>query len=605
MSPTTLDVIPRGGPLSFDGEGAIPPEAARLTTRDLFYHLVNVEEHPEVLPLAYDVASRSLDGAGRLDAVDAWGRLHDPRAAAGALAEELTSERDAFGRPWRHETADLTRRQVLHYFMQYMPTALVDGCWMQCGLRVSTAHTAVGGLLTGLYAHQVRAFIADPGRHFVADYRAAYGRLGSHLEEVSSRSFADREDFLDTSFALPSFLLSIGQFTRTFPGEILGLNLAWQALDLSAFGPALVRDLCEAYALPPLGQDLADAEYLEKARTMAVAAVATYLQAVEEPARTSAWERVVRGAGAGVAALTSWLHRARDAAPTGPPDPRQEMLDLLWRKAPHAVGYHADKALGSQRIDDHLQPATFDGPRLLADLARSPWVKPGVSDKSGMLKHLVKFGGPMLAVFSPVELKIIESWIDSLPSTGPDPSDPGPATPTVREPEFVSGRAWTRDQFQQRSQRRFGGCSVRELFYYLINVEYHPDILPVAERYAKDRLERSLAMLRKGERPIPSWRYDPVALEHWVHAKHREQVDAYRPPEGRPDVPEGSVHRSQRPVGSDRPHRRRMAPGHRFAGVDPHRGRPDALPRSRRGDRRGERAGAPREHLSGSTGGHG
>src|SRR6185436_4324315 len=124
-----------------------------------------------------------------------------------------------------------------------------DGCWLQCGLRVATAHTRVGSLLIGLYQHQVRAFVADPGRHFVADYRAVYGRLGAPIEEVSSRSFADRPDFREASLALPNFLLGLAQFTRTFSAEILGVNLAWQFLDLSAFGPELIRDTCQAYAL--------------------------------------------------------------------------------------------------------------------------------------------------------------------------------------------------------------------------------------------------------------------------------------------------------------------------------------------------------------------
>lgn len=37
--------------------------AMRLSYRDLFYHLVNVEEHPEVLPLAYDLVGQRLNAA--------------------------------------------------------------------------------------------------------------------------------------------------------------------------------------------------------------------------------------------------------------------------------------------------------------------------------------------------------------------------------------------------------------------------------------------------------------------------------------------------------------------------------------------------------------
>jgi hypothetical protein len=534
---------------SFNGaDPSTAPGPVRLSCREAFYHLVNVEEHPEVLPLSYDlVVQRLADAAAQSEFSAAPAAPGDIPASIAAVLTRLAGRRASFAHPWRQPSEELTRRQVLHYFVQYMPTAFVDGCWLQCGLRVSTAHTPVGASLTGLYEHQVRAFIADPGRHFVGDYRATYGRVGGPLEEVSSPSFAERGDFLETSFGLPILLLAIAQVTRSFPAEILGLNLAWQFLDLSAFGPELIRDLCTAYELPSVGTDLSDPAYLEKGREMARNAAVEYLEGLDEAARAEGWNRLVRGVAAGVGAWAEWFEATRAAAPAGPPDPRQEMLDLLWRKAPHAVGYHADKALGAKRIDEHLDPAVFDGPKLLEELARSPWVKPGLSERSGLLKHLVKFGGPMLAVFSPVELKIIQNWIDSLPPRRaeagaveprvPTPATPAPTGPSVREQRYVTGRGWTKSDFQRRSQSLHGGCSVRELYYHLINVEYYPEILPVAEQFARDRLERSMAMLQKGERPIPSWRYDPGALERWVYTKHRQQVDSYRPPAVRPPAP--------------------------------------------------------------------
>jgi len=246
-----------------------------------------------------------------------------------------------------------------------------------------------------------------------------------------------------------------------------------------------------------------------------------------------------------VHAWQSWLDETTASAPVGPPDPRQEMLDLLWRKAPHASGYHADKKLGDRRIDEHLDPNAFDGPALLDELAQSRWVKPGQADRSGILRHLVKFGGPMLAVFSPVELEIIQNWIASLPPKGTAHSAAAvdrrgaaaPVGPTMPHEVEISGPAWNPSEFRDRSHQLFGTRTIRDLFYYLINVEQYPDILPIAERYARDRLERSMAMLWKGERPIPSRRYDPAALESWVYKKHREQVDSYRPPNVRPPAP--------------------------------------------------------------------
>jgi hypothetical protein len=156
---------------SFDGgdDRSLAPSPTRLSYRDVYYHLVNVEEHPEVLPLAYDMVVQRLDAAAG-GVTDLPGRptsLGEMPACLTEVLGRLTDWRGRFAHPWRQASEGLTRRQVLHYFVQYMPTAFVDGCWLQCGLRVSTAHTLAGALVTGLYQHQVRAFVADPGRHFV------------------------------------------------------------------------------------------------------------------------------------------------------------------------------------------------------------------------------------------------------------------------------------------------------------------------------------------------------------------------------------------------------------------------------------------------------
>jgi hypothetical protein len=232
---------------------------------------------------------------------------------------------------------------------------------------------------------------------------------------------------------------------------------------------------------------------------------------------------------------TEWFDQTCETAPTGPPDPRQEMIDMLRRKAPHGCGYHADKRLGGKRIDEHLAAENFDGPRLLAELASSPWVKPGAANRSALLKRLISFGGPMLSVFSPVEVQIIEKWIDGLSLEEIQDTSSNTSLITKKESDAV-GHVCAPVDFRRRSENVYGKCTIRELYHSLINVEFRSDILPLAERFALDRLERSMATLWKSERPIPSHRYDPSALTRWVYNKHREQVESYRRPDERPAV---------------------------------------------------------------------
>ena len=154
----------------------------------------------------------------------------------------------------------------------------------------------------------------------------------------------------------------------------------------------------------------------------------------------------------------------------------------------------------------------------------------------------------MLGVFAPLEQQVIREWVNSLPRREGRNQRAGDAlaTPTGSEPDIkpevrvrklVEGRVWLADDVRKRSEAMFAKCGVRELYHRLVNVEFCPEILPIAERFARDRLERSMASMWKGERPIPSSRYDPAALDRWVEEKHRSQVDSYRPSSERPDVP--------------------------------------------------------------------
>jgi hypothetical protein len=88
---------------------------------------------------------------------------------------------------------------------------------------------------------------------------------------------------------------------------------------------------------------------------------------------------------------------------------------------------------------------------------------------------------------------------------------------------------WSKTAFRERSRNEFGGCRIRDLYHYLVNIEFFPHILPQAEKFARDRLQRSMAHLRGAIRPIPSESYDPEKLDEWVHTKHREQIDSYVP----------------------------------------------------------------------------
>ncbi|HXJ82110.1 MAG TPA: hypothetical protein VMS64_25935, partial [Candidatus Methylomirabilis sp.] len=95
---------------SFDGEDpALAPSPTRLSYRQAYYHLVNVEEHPEVLPLAYDLVTARLNAPlGILTDLSPQPAAGDLPARLAALLDRLAGSRTKFSRPWRMPTEDLT-----------------------------------------------------------------------------------------------------------------------------------------------------------------------------------------------------------------------------------------------------------------------------------------------------------------------------------------------------------------------------------------------------------------------------------------------------------------------------------------------------------------
>ena len=532
---------------SFNHDGPNEPEPMKLTMRRAYNLLVNVEEHPEIIPFAFDVVAQQFEITGDdLRELRPMGHRAEWKLQALALTQTISKRRKDPTPHFDSVLLDQGRREVMHFYQQYMPMALVDGCWLQTAGRVPTAHTRIGAAITGLYQHQLRAFVADPGRHFVNDYKRAFARIAGDIEEVSTRSFSERSEFFDESLELPVVMLSLAQFARSRVPEIVGANLAWTLLQIPSFGLQLISKFCAAFGMPKLNSDLNEPSYLEKGTELALRAAEILMEEAGAGQKENVWSSLLAGAEAVIRLWEEWLVATQRSAPPRPPDPRQEMINLLWRKAPYAQGYHGKRSLGDKLIDDHLDAETFDGPELLSALTNSPWVRPGQADRSPLLNQLIGFGGPMHGVFNALEQQTIRQWINSLPlREGGQPAakvEPGQVMqesrmkPEIPARKVLEGRLWHPNHIRLRSNAVYGKCSVRELYHHLVNVEFYPDILPIAEQFVRDRLERSMASILTRERPIPSRRYDPTALDRWVDEKHRSQVDAYCPPSERPQV---------------------------------------------------------------------
>jgi hypothetical protein len=218
---TVLEVIPK---IDFGlasrlqvGESRNSPE------RLLYYDLLHVDEHADILPRAFEIAtarlseveqsvSGSTETLGLPDYEDLDLRLQQMRSWWLGRRNELSQS-----------LGDVSRDQCIYLLKQYAPTALLDGCWMQNFSSAVNSHTEVAAGILKLYSYEIGD--GDHAKHHGNAFRDLMQSLGIYLPETATVSFVEQRDVSDDAFSYPVFLLSISQFPRALAPEILGVTL--------------------------------------------------------------------------------------------------------------------------------------------------------------------------------------------------------------------------------------------------------------------------------------------------------------------------------------------------------------------------------------------
>ncbi|MSR58728.1 MAG: hypothetical protein EXS05_13925, partial [Planctomycetaceae bacterium] len=243
-------------------EGALPlrvarkahdPESIRRYSRkplgDLYYHLLNIEQFPDVRPFAKHFATRWLRLAGRglmrgkrpipfepylHQALDKWLETQHTSQVASYLENS--------GNPVP------SREQLIQSSIQQAPMILIDGAWIQNAANACTSHTAVGSKLFHIYFDEVGN--GDATMNHPNVYRELLAQMGVALPEFTTLEFGRWPAFHPESFQVPVFWLSVSQFPKRFLSETLGLNLA---MELSGVGGAYRRaiDALRHYGFDP------------------------------------------------------------------------------------------------------------------------------------------------------------------------------------------------------------------------------------------------------------------------------------------------------------------------------------------------------------------
>lgn len=413
------------------------PNYVSADARSLFFKLMNVADHAEVLP----------DARTFVDTWLKWAQTYstDPSKAPADLLffpyteqtfhdrleliyQEMVDDAEDFD-PGDNGTIFNTYAKMVTYSIQWAPFNLIDGAWLR-NIGRTGPMDEVRSLLFSVVMDEMGD--GNVSMNHCNIYRDLCHSFGYYPQAIDSEEFASDPQFLDSAFTVPAFQLAISQFSEDYYPELIGMTLylEWQVVDLKP-----TRDLMQYVGIDPhfyvmhIGIDNAVNGHGQRAAE----AVRLYLENLRaigagEEAVQRAWRRIWNGFVA-FGSIGSFGQDLIDLV-TKPPSLRDQMLAMIARKADYGSRNHEDRMVGGCRINEWFA----DPPGFLKALDTHKWIIPGDWANSRM-KNLFSFEtGPMFRVFTDEEITL---WADYTASLGASPPVPLPLLSPARAMEAL------------------------------------------------------------------------------------------------------------------------------------------------------------------------
>ena len=209
-------------------------EIGTPSDRELFYRLVNIENHANTRPLAAERAARLFSEAEILFSHGAGGRYTDASYfdySPDALYER--SERvywEKLVRPYQPLAEIPDRDEVVFLQTTYALGALVDAAWIHRVANLGRFERRCDGALFSIYADEV-GYGDLPKNHITLIHRALHS-MNVRLPHIREAAFMDQGDLPDELYGFSLHQLCMALFPDTYFNEILGYNLAIEMFGL-------------------------------------------------------------------------------------------------------------------------------------------------------------------------------------------------------------------------------------------------------------------------------------------------------------------------------------------------------------------------------------
>ncbi len=509
MNPFNLTLAPTLQPV-FSPASIKLGQDALSSSRDLFYALIHISGHYHALPLAYRYLKQQFHGVNTEYAAN-FSEKYNP-TQLGILLKNAPSTH-----PY-----PLPESALNECLAHYAPIYFTELSWLSNITQTVTSQSPLAIDLSAVYMR------LSSGKQGLANSREIYHshllNVGKTQPALHTLAFVKQADVGDEIFDFAATQLALGQFSRVFFPEILGYTLSYcQSLSL----PEQFFPDGDVVKLPDFFKARTTQRKQELSNVSAI--VKAYINEFSD--QTDAlWQRIQCG---------FWLHQQQlercDQQLTTHfqvgLSPRQSVEKLLASLLPSAIGHHGKIRLGSKTLDEWFSETPFKSANFLASLLHSPYVDRAKPENSKLLT-LFEFNGPMFGVLDDNGKAVLKNWLLSELNPGLAKDKKLKAATYKVGLKSIAGAVAPKAETvavappdASQSQRiNYRSLSNRQLYYYLVNNDLYPEVLPVA----KAKASRVLTIAKLFNR-LPFRSYSHQAFEQFTKSVFQREKKAYKP----------------------------------------------------------------------------
>ncbi len=466
--------------------------------RHLFYQLNQSEYDQTIMPRAYDFIQYKLKQVQQRHATE----INQDYTADNLCALQTG---DIAALPLYYAT----RPNVTLWVKQTRAILLTQPHWLQTISTSISSQSTPALELIALFLHLRQQ--DSNGIDLTSSYQAMLLTMGIQMPNIHSYEFSQRNDLLSKVLEFATLQLALSIFPRVFLPEILGFTLAYCKM------PTPIEVCFPQHQLPGVFFQQRQSR-LNQAIIPLQDCIRNYLPLFPYQAQELGL-RIQQG---------FWLYYHQlqicseqfHALLKTPPPRSQAIIRLLQTKAAAATGHHHKILLQGITLNKWFAELPNNAQAFLQALAQSDYIDKQHPAKSRLLK-LFAFKGPMFGVLNESEQDMLLKWIQEGANSSLIDMTKEPAKARLNR------LATKHDQLP----KSYTKLSNRALYYYLVNVDLFPDVLPIAKNKLS-KLLQTCALLNT----LPFKHYSHQQLDNFINNHYQREVSTYRPLQGKPKI---------------------------------------------------------------------